>query len=250
MANTSDLQFFPPGDALDWWPRQNVSTLTMAEQLAKSLGAAIIAGDIAGGQRLLESELSVRFKVSRAPVREALYILEREGLIEVHPRRGARVTEVSADELDHIFEPRILLHGLLARRVAQHSDEAFAASFEAAALKLDALAGSENGRPYIEAVYWLTRLLFNGCDNEYLSRLASLLLHWTLRYTWLGLSTPARRKQSAQNWMRLAQAIAGHDGEAAQRIAEQQVRESRDAAMEILSRRDAAAHADPGQRAG
>jgi len=219
----------------DWSPNPDAHTLSLPEQIAKKIGSAIITGEIAEGVRLHEVELSAQFKVSRAPIREALRILERDGLIDLNARRGAQVTELNASELNNIFDPRIVLNGLLARRVAERADREFAGRFMAGVKYIEQLALEQSANGYALGVLRLHRLLATGCDNPYLTRLVFVLTHQTARYTRLGLSTPARRQQSVRNWKSIAKAITAQNGDAAQQAAEQLARDSRDMAMKLLA---------------
>jgi len=69
----------------------------------------ILAGSLAAGTKLGEAELATRLDVSRTPVREALSRLAAEGLVEIVPNRGARVTRWTDDDLEQIFELRLRL---------------------------------------------------------------------------------------------------------------------------------------------
>ena len=60
---------------------QDTPTLTVPEQIAATLGDRILSSEMSAGARIGEVELSEEFKVSRGPVRDALRILEREGLV-------------------------------------------------------------------------------------------------------------------------------------------------------------------------
>jgi DNA-binding GntR family transcriptional regulator len=79
---------------------------------------AILRGELGPDQRLVEHELSGRFSVARAAVREALLQLECEGLVERRPNRGARVRSISLEEASHILEARAALEGVCAARAA------------------------------------------------------------------------------------------------------------------------------------
>lgn len=221
----------------DWSPNPEAHTLSLPEQIAKRIGSAIITGEIEEGCRLHEVELSERFQVSRAPIREALRILERDGLINLHARRGAQVTELSASELNNIFDPRIVLNGLLARRVAEKADAVFAARFLSEVQLMEQFVSQGNTDDYARSVLRLHRLLGTGCDNPYLNRLVFVLTHQTARYTRLGLSTVARRQQSVSNWKKVAKAISAGNGDGAQAAAEQLARDSRDMAMKLLAQK-------------
>lgn len=79
----------------------------------------LISGALLPGDRLGEAELAIELKMSRTPVREALRLLSAEGLVEIQANRGARVAEWNDDELDAVFEIRLRLEGLAARRAAE-----------------------------------------------------------------------------------------------------------------------------------
>ncbi|MEV7086145.1 GntR family transcriptional regulator [Streptomyces sp. NPDC093085] len=84
---------------------------------------ALASGDMVPGQRLIEQELSDTFHATRSSVREALQDLAAEGLVELIPRRGARVRVVTVEEAIQITECRAALEGLCARRAAELATE-------------------------------------------------------------------------------------------------------------------------------
>jgi len=86
---------------------------------AKWLRQAILAGDMAPGQRLVEEELAGLLAVTRASLRAALFDLTAEGLVERIPNRGARVRAVTLDEAIAITECRMALEGLCAAKAAE-----------------------------------------------------------------------------------------------------------------------------------
>lgn len=78
--------------------------------ILQALREAIASGELMPGDRLVERDISARTGVSRGPVREAILVLEQEGLVVSHSYRGAQVAEVSADEAEQILLPiRIVL---------------------------------------------------------------------------------------------------------------------------------------------
>ncbi|WP_203595965.1 FCD domain-containing protein [Actinomadura bangladeshensis] len=82
------------------------------------LRADILDGVHPPGARLGEAELAEQTGSSRTPVREALRRLEVEGLVEVLPHRGARVPDWTPEDLEEIYDLRMLLEGAAARRAA------------------------------------------------------------------------------------------------------------------------------------
>src|SRR6185312_9063008 len=94
---------------------------------AERLRRAILAGDMAPGQRLVEEELAGTLGVTRASLRAALFDLGAEGLVERIPNRGARVRPVTLDEAVAITECRMALEGLCAAKAAERITEPEAA---------------------------------------------------------------------------------------------------------------------------
>ena len=90
---------------------------------AARLRQAILAGDMAPGQRLVEEELAGTLAVTRASLRTALFDLAAEGLVERIPNRGARVRAVTLDEAIAITECRMALEGLCAAKAAERITE-------------------------------------------------------------------------------------------------------------------------------
>ena len=107
---------------------------TLSAAIAAQLRQAILAGDFAAGAQLRQDALATQFGVSRIPLREALFQLEAEGLIHIEAHKGAVVLGFARDEIDDVFELRVLLEPrLLERSLARMT----AADYEAVT-KLDA----------------------------------------------------------------------------------------------------------------
>lgn len=75
----------------------------------RRLRSEILSGVLVPGERLVEEQLTQQFKISRAPLREALRQLAQQGLVEHLPRRGTRVAVLSAEDVDELFGLRDLL---------------------------------------------------------------------------------------------------------------------------------------------
>lgn len=83
----------------------------------------IVTGHYRPGQRLVESELARREGVSRTPIREALRWLEREGVVRIEKRRGARVCELSAEQISDLYELRARLEALACELAALRASD-------------------------------------------------------------------------------------------------------------------------------
>jgi DNA-binding GntR family transcriptional regulator len=94
----------------------------LPEKIAASLREAIVKGELGAGARLVEQDVAKRLGVSRVPLREAFRVLAGEGLVTIHPHRGAMVSAVSDAELIELFAARALIEGHAAAQLAAHPD--------------------------------------------------------------------------------------------------------------------------------
>ena len=120
---TVSLQDWESAVAFRLFADQDVPTLTVPEQIAARVGERILSGLWRPGERIGEQELADEFQVSRGPIREALRILEREGLVTLLARRGAVVTRLQARELHELLEtwlPRLAPDGTAWLVVQKH----------------------------------------------------------------------------------------------------------------------------------
>jgi DNA-binding GntR family transcriptional regulator len=152
------------GDASD-------PTLTVPEQIATKVGDRVISGQLQPGERIGEQELADEFKVSRGPVREAIRILEREGLVRVLARRGAVVTQLSARELHDLFEIRAGLFEIVVRKIAAQRPKELLAVMREGVRRLGALADlADGGNAYAEMTYRLIVISARFSGNDRLQR--------------------------------------------------------------------------------
>jgi DNA-binding GntR family transcriptional regulator len=114
------------------------------------LRAAILRGEYAPRQRLIEAELVERFATSRFLLRNALTALVTEGLVELQPNRGARVREISVDEAIEITEVRRVVEGLVAARAAQLITDDETAGLRALGAEMTAAVASADMLRYSE----------------------------------------------------------------------------------------------------
>lgn len=98
--------------------RLDAKPTSLAYQVADLLTQAILEGDFKGGDQLVELELQSHFGISRSPLREAFRELEKKGLVEIVPRKGAFVKSISRKDVEENFPVRAELEGLAARMAA------------------------------------------------------------------------------------------------------------------------------------
>lgn len=110
------------------------------------LRGQILDGDLRNGERLGEEELAEALGISRTPVREALRRLAAEGLVEVLPNRGARVSVWDENDVADIFELRVLLESHAARRAAGNVTDDLIERLTTICDEMEAEVAAEGGR--------------------------------------------------------------------------------------------------------
>ncbi|MER6674035.1 GntR family transcriptional regulator [Streptomyces sp. NPDC000983] len=188
-----------------------------AKQLALArLRQAILHGEMAPAQRLVENELAEQFGVTRASIRAALIDLEAQGLVERIRNRGSRVRVVTVDEAVAITECRMVLEGLCAAKAAvAASDDQLAELTELGTAMTKAVAAGEPVT-YSDLNHELhTRIReFSGQRTalELLERLNAQLV----RHRFQLALRPGRPQQSLSEHLAMIEAISARDPEAAE----------------------------------
>ena len=94
--------------------------LPLRDVVFQTLRQAILRGKLQPGERLMEIHLAQKLGVSRTPVREAIRMLELEGLVFMVPRKGAVVAEITVSDLEDVLEVRAALEELAVRKACQN----------------------------------------------------------------------------------------------------------------------------------
>ncbi|MFZ4757976.1 MAG: GntR family transcriptional regulator [Burkholderiaceae bacterium] len=196
------------------------ATPTLANQLAAELSKQVLEGGVLPGANLREVPLAEAFGVSRGSVREALRILERDGVVRIEPHRGASVTRLSTDELIEIYQVRTVLLGLsMALCCARCTDDDVAwltarlNEMTAADRQRDERAGPLHASISADMALYIV----GHAGNARLERLLTQMSTQIARYTRLGLSSPARRAESLATWGDVVDAMRRRDAVDAER---------------------------------
>lgn len=92
----------------------------LRERIADRIRSDIVKGVFGSGERLIEPKLAEIYGISRTPIREALRQLEGEGFIEIVPRKGAVVKELTISDIDNLYAIKANLEGLAARQAVEN----------------------------------------------------------------------------------------------------------------------------------
>ena len=217
-------------------PRGRWRTLSLAEQIAEQVGESILRDEYRPGDAVTEQSLSEQFAVSRGPVRDALRILEKEGLVEIIPRRGAQVTQLTTREVSDIFDIRAILLGHVARLAARRGDpECLRFLKEGCAILEQNLKKTNDLDVHFRVSARMNFVLASRSGNEKLCEIIFQLARQIARYTRLGLSTPERRSDSVKTWHELVILIENGMEDEAEILERQRVKQAQALAVKILS---------------
>ncbi|MEI7431569.1 MAG: GntR family transcriptional regulator [Betaproteobacteria bacterium] len=187
----------------------------MSEKLKETLEERIVTGKYLPGMRLDETELATEFAVSRTPVREALIQLAFYGLIEMRPRRGAIVTELSHQRLYEMFEVMAELEGMSARLAARrHTDTDLKAIQEAQAACDQAFVLGDVDNYYHENERF-HMAVYAASHNSFLIEKATSLFRRLGAYRRLQLRIRGRLKSSKEEHAEVIEALIAGNGELA-----------------------------------
>src|SRR6266550_5826009 len=133
----------------------------------------ILSGRLQPGERLSQARLAESLNVSRTPMREALRMLQEEGLIDAEPDRRPRVRGFDPGEIDSLYAARILLESLAMSLSAPGLDDADVVAGEELLSRMKQHADDEDFDAWHRTHLEFHRLLVRGVDDSLLSLVAS-----------------------------------------------------------------------------
>ena len=185
-------------------------------QVAERLRELIYKRELSPGDWIDEINLSQELAISRTPLREALKVLQQEGLVELIPRRGCRVKELDEQELLELFPVMATLEGLCTNLATQKLSPADMKQLEKIHERLEKYAEGENVDRYYEANREFHSAIQNLSGNRWLSRISSELRNVLLLARHRQLTVPGRLQESLKEQRVIMQALKDNNPDAAQ----------------------------------
>jgi DNA-binding GntR family transcriptional regulator len=209
---------------------------TVAERVAAILRDRIVKGDLAPFDRIVERQVSAELEVSRTPVREALKLLEADGLIEISLHRGAQVAPYRPDDARHLFDVIASLESLAARRLADALAPEVLDRLEA--LHSSMLDHHRAGRfsDYFDVNTAIHDAVIAGSGNPVLVETHRRLIARARRGRFLAIMDPARLEQAVSEHEALMDALRRRDAGAAAAVWDAHLRNTGDTVADLLSR--------------
>jgi len=212
----------------------NPSNLSLVNQAYKELKRIILEYRVPLGGKLNEGELAAALGISRTPVREAVNRLEKEGLVEIFPQRGAFVVQLSEKDIFELFLIRENLEGLAAYLAAKKMKEDDLAKLESCIQGFKEPFTEKDVQRYAKEDFRFHQTIVAVSDAQRLIKLISTLYDHIriFRLTTMGLSS--RMKTSLAEHRLLVKAFRRKDPKGAEQMMRQHIHHVREGVMENI----------------
>lgn len=188
---------------------------SIREQVYESLKEAIVNGEIQSGEKIVELDYAERFGVSRTPLREALRMLELEGLVTSADRGGVTVNYISREDIQEIYKIRVALEGLVLKEIIAKGSkelEALHSILKETKIALEENMPSEN---LISIFGKFNHQLYEVAGLKQVTKLVNNLNQYTKRFRVLCLKDEIRLEEAFQEHCELVRALERKDLEQA-----------------------------------
>ena len=197
--------------------------LPLRDVVFQALRQAILREDLAPGERLMEIPLASKLGVSRTPLREAIRMLEQEGLVVMIPRRGAQVAGISEKSLRDVLEVRRSLEKLAIELACERMTaedlaklEEAQAAFEQAVRAGDVMRIAESDESFHDIIY-------NGTGNAKLVQMLNNLREQMYRYRLEHIKDEKSRRSLMAEHIRMTEALRNRNVDLAKKAAAEHI---------------------------
>ncbi|WP_028308653.1 GntR family transcriptional regulator [Desulfitibacter alkalitolerans] len=216
----------------------NANRSLLAEQVYNTIKSAILNGQIPSGERLKEVEVSKKLGVSRTPVREALYKLRKEGLLTNLAGGGVKVSQISTEEINKVFELRILLETYAVEKAVHNFTEEDIKKMEEILIENELLIERKNYKKIVELNTQFHDVIINASNNDKLFDILIGLRDYLALYRSISLSSMEGAKESFEAHKRIFENIKRKDNEAICQSMKEHLEEARRTILSRVSSKD------------
>ena len=195
----------------------------LREIVYEELKRQILVGEIAPGTRMMEVELAEEMGVSRTPIREAIRKLEKEGLVNIEPRRGAYASEISVKDMVDVLEVRQDLEGMAAALAARKVTDEEKQAFVKVNSDYEEAIKNGNTEEIIRCDELFHQLIVSYSGNKTLNQLLSQVQELALRFRYIYYDDFSRYEKMPREHEHIEEAILSGDAEKARIVAEEHV---------------------------
>jgi DNA-binding GntR family transcriptional regulator len=215
-------------------PSHKLRPATTVSWILENLRKAILEGSLQAHTLIRQDELAVAYGVSRMPIREAIRLLEAEGLVISRPNRGAVVAPLDPEDCEEIFDVRAALESLACRRSIPRLDEK---QRSAAAAALDALESAPPEKA--SAAHRAFHLSLHAAAGSRLVRLIGQHIDAADRYLQLEATVAGTQEKDAREHRAILKATLDRDINQAAHLISEHVTDTGNEMARLLRQRSA-----------
>ena len=193
--------------------------LPLRDVVFNTLRQAILTGELKPGERLMEIHLANQLGVSRTPIREAIHMLELEGLVTMMPRRGAVVSQITEKGIKDVLEIRRALDVLCVELACERISPEDLDKLKAACDTFASCVGTGDVKLIAQADVELHDIIVKATGNEKLIQLVNNLSEQMYRYRFEYIKDSTQHDQLVEEHRIIYQSLLGKDKETAAKAA-------------------------------
>ncbi len=202
--------------------------LPLRDVVFQTLRQAILRGEIQPGERLMEIHLAQKLGVSRTPVREAIRMLELEGLVMTIPRRGAVVAEITVSDLEDVLEVRLALEELAVQIVCKKLTQEQLDEMKALAAGFRRTLDGDDVGECAQADMAFHEAIYNATGNKRLVQILNNLREQMYRYRMEYLKDKSSHRILVEEHAEILQALEARDEQRALEATRQHIARQRE----------------------
>lgn len=206
-----------------------IAPTALYQEVAERLRQRIFNHELTPGTWIDEQKLAEQYGISRTPLREALKVLASEGVVELKPRRGCYVTEISRQDMDDIFPLMAMLEGRCALEAVRRAKPADLRALKAIHERLEVAAKEGRIDAFFEANQEFHRLIQELANNRWLLSVIQDLRKVLKLSRLHSLSLEGRLQQSLEEHRAIMAAFEANDAEQAEKHMQDHLLSSRQA---------------------
>jgi DNA-binding GntR family transcriptional regulator len=212
-----------------------ISNVALFEEVDERIRQRIFSRELKPGERIDEQALARDFGISRTPLREALKVLQNEGLVKLVPRRGCFVAKLSERDLNEIYDMVSLLEGACAARAAVAASAADIARLQRITQRMAQAAAEQNYKRYFEANLAAHEMVQEIAGNQWQKNVIQYLRSMCRLSPYVSVGKiPGRLEESLREHEELLAAIEARDAARAEAVMRNHIERTRAALRQLM----------------
>lgn len=210
----------------------------LREVVFNTLREAIIVGELKPGERLMEVQLAEKMGVSRTPVREAIRKLELEGLVEMLPRKGAHVADLSIKDIMDVLEVRSTLDGLASSLSAERITDEEIRELKHLLQQFAAYVEKENLQGSIKKDVEFHDVIYRSSRNDKLIQISNNLREQIQRFRVIYIKDYGNSRELIREHSEIVEAITKKDTHTAMICAQRHIKNQEESIIKSIKKHE------------